>query len=282
MEVAEIDLGNGAKGVDWKPFAESLKSDPELAPHLDKIPEKDVTSLIKSHVHLNRRMGSALNLPGKDAKDEDKKAFLDKVYGTGLIARAPESPDKYEITIPQADKLPPGLKFDEATANEFRGVAHKLGLTQDQVKGLLEFDTGRMGKIAGQQMADSETTMTALKKDWGADFNSRAELAGRATAYLFQKDPAAQDFLNGTGMGNHPQFIKIMEFVGRNLEHDDGFMRAQNNAIAMTEARKEIDAIRADPKHPMHEKWVKGDAATRAHMDELYKQEDAELKKQNA
>jgi hypothetical protein len=265
MEVQEIDLGNGAKGVDWHPFAESLKADTEIAPHLDRIPEKDVTSLIKSHVHLSRRLGNAINLPGKDAKPEEIVALKQKLYQAGLFTAPPDSADKYEVKAPET--LPHGVTWKDEYSAKAREFFHKNGFTSDQAKAALAFHTELMGEMAGGMIADATMADATLRKEWGVDYDNNAEYAGRAAAKLYEQIPEAKAWMDKTGLGNHPALLKIFHWIGKNGEGDNGFMGAGDNAGAGNlDAAQEANDIIRNPKNDKHDLFWKGDQATKDYV----------------
>jgi hypothetical protein len=241
----------------------------------------DVATLAKRALDNHRALGGAVRLPGKDAKDEDRKAFLDKVYSTGLFPRAPESPDKYEIAKPE------GIPWDDALEKEFRATAHSLGMSNDQVKAIMALDAKRTAafhaqaaEVAKAQEAQYAANFDALKKDWGPDFEKNAELVARAGQYIFGTPEEAAKH----GFTNDPKFLsKGMLKIAKMLEADDGFMQGGNSVSpVITEARKEIDRIRTDKTHPMHERYMKGDQTVAKHLEALYQQEHEEMKKAQA
>ena len=263
MEVPEIDLGNGAKGVDWHPFAESLKADADIAPHLDKIPEKDVTSLIKSHIHLSRRTGSAINLPGKDAKPEEVNALKQRLYDAGLFTAPPQSADKYDLRAPE--RMPTGVKgWNEDWTKKSADTFHKLGITGDQATGLMALHTEIMGEMAGGMIADATASDAKLRKEWGADYEGNAEYAGRAATKLYEQIPEAKDWMDRTGLGNHPALLKIFQWIGKNGEGDNGFMgNGTDVTTGLANAEGEARDIINNPKNDKHELFWKGDQATK-------------------
>lgn len=269
MEVPEIDLGNGVKGVDWHPFAEGLKSDPEVAPHLDKISEKDVGSVLKSYVHLQKKLGSAINLPGKDAKPEDIIALKQKLYGAGVFTAPPERPEGYEFKKP--DILPPRVVWKEEWVPKAQAVFHKLGLNAEQAAGIVTLHGEMMAEMGGGQMADEATVVAALKTKWGAEFDSRSELAGRATAELFSKNPKAKEFFDRTGLGNDPDFIEIMEWIGQHRAEDSAFIQAGGvDGVAVSDAEKEASDIIQNKDNPKYKLYWGGDKATREYVEGLF------------
>lgn len=95
----------------------------------------------------------------------------------------PETPDKYEITVPEQN----GSK---ELADTFRTTAHKLGLTPAQVKGVNEmfntFVSTQNAKV--QQLSDQEfdqmvtTSKQKLQTEWGTNYEKYYGAAQRALA----------------------------------------------------------------------------------------------------
>ena len=109
---------NAAPDLDWHSYIpDDVKADASMAPVIKSVSEKDVPTLIKTHLHLVRKMGNSVSIPGKGSKAEEVGAFLDKVVGGiqkedaailksalrkgALLPEIPESPDKYEFTPPE-------------------------------------------------------------------------------------------------------------------------------------------------------------------------------------
>lgn len=244
----------------------------------------DFGALLKRGYDSHRAMGGAVRFPAKDAKAEDIKAFRDKVYSSGHFTPPPESPDKYEFARPD------GTAWNDAFEKQARVELHKAGFTQAQATVALELHKAFVGE-ANKQIQDQLTAaqkaeddalargMEELKKTWGADFDRNKELIARAGLYIFgTPEEAAKHGFTGNSKFLSGPMLKIAKM----LEADDGFMQGGNSVSnVITEARKEIDAIRTDKAHPMHERYLKGDSTVRAHMEQLYQQEHAELQKAN-
>lgn len=138
-----------ALNMDWRSHVpEDVRSDQSFTPIIDKISEKDIPSLVKSHLHLVRKMGNALTLPAKGAKAEEVGAFLDKVT-TGFpreeaaalkaalrksqfLPAIPESADKYEFTPPE------GRELDKSLIGEVQKILHDGEVPQEVAGKLMD------------------------------------------------------------------------------------------------------------------------------------------------
>ena len=88
----------------------------------------------------------------------------------------PESPDKYELPVPEGD--------DGSFAQSVAPVLHELGLTAKQARGLAEWwneTSSKRIEMEGDSFAQkSEAQYQALQKEWGAAAAQNEELAKRA------------------------------------------------------------------------------------------------------
>src|SRR5581483_740520 len=123
---------------------------------------KDVGSLAKSYVELEKHQGGALRLPGEDAKPEDWDAFYNKLG-------RPESPDKYEVKRPE---LGEGIQWPEQTEKSFLQQAHKLGLNSKQAQGLMDWFAGDLKGVVGMQARQMQEQQQQLQADWGDKYQT--------------------------------------------------------------------------------------------------------------
>ncbi len=130
---------------------------------------------------LAGRFAKAIELPGDDAKPEERDAALDAL--ANKLGR-PETVEGY--TIPEV-KDRPYTERDKALQAEFLPVAHKARLTQDQVKAVVEFNNGLVEKIVGVQTKAAADTEAALREKLGDKFDGALELGNRAVNAVLEK-----------------------------------------------------------------------------------------------
>lgn len=219
--------------LDWKStLPDDLKNDPTLSNF------KDVESLAKTVVHQQKQMGSRIPLP----KTEEE---FSELYGK--LGR-PDEAGGYEINVPTELST----YFDDGALNEFKNVAHKIGLNQNQVNALIEYQSGAIqheltNEPAALQAQAEETTST-LKQEWGLDYDKNLRAAKRALQVY--GDDEIMELMN-TSAGNHPAVVKLFARLGKEVTEDMA-QNTQNNNVAVSplDAKDEINATMANPKHP--------------------------------
>ena len=226
---------------------------------------KDLPDFVKGHKELEKQFSSGARIPGPDATDEERSAFYNKLG-------RPESPDKYEI------KFAEGTPVDDALLGAFRGVAHKLGLSQTQAQALGEWWAGQAGAQAETQgneiKGDLETWDKELTTEWGWKKDQNIALAARAFNRAVDGTDLAQplaEFLDNTGLGNHPLMIKFFHALALK-NGEDKLVTAETGPTAddRQTAKEQINEIRGNkehpynlPKHPSHKDAIR-------HMQALY------------
>lgn len=167
----------------------------------------------------------------------------------------PAKAEEYKLTRPQ---LPDGMPYDEALEQAALPVAHKLGLTPQQLQGLAEFianhrvaETTAAHQAMTARMKEAEQT---LRQEWGPGYERQLSLAARAAKRFGGDDLIAA--LNETGFGNNPHlvraFAKVADLIAEDTMKSDGTPTAPAGDAALAEiARIQGEALK-DPKHP----WI--------------------------
>src|SRR3990167_3853675 len=163
---------------------DELKADPIAWPILDKMPEKDIPSVLKTYAHSQHRLGTAIPLPGKDAKPEELAAVRKRIYDAGLFPAPPADPKEYGITKPE--KLEDGLGWSDELAGKFGTVLHKHGASKDLAKDLLELYGEALTGTHAMLKTSYDEGIAALKTQHGDKYDERKELAKRLAAQVFK------------------------------------------------------------------------------------------------
>jgi len=152
--------------------------------------------------------GDAANADPDDKGDADDGSDTDG---------APENYADFELID--------GQEMDTAMLEAFSPEFKKLGLTQEQAQGLVTIQAGMVQ--AGQQAQidafsqQNEEWATAAKtdKEYGGDkFDESVSFAQKAVETF--GTPELKEALDSTGLGNHPELIRLMNRVGRALGED--------------------------------------------------------------
>ncbi|WOI54308.1 hypothetical protein [Parvularcula sp. LCG005] len=193
-----------------------------------------------------------LELPRDDDPERDQKM-------AAIFAKMgrPDSPDAYEI--------PEGLVFsnDEEKAGVMKGL-HDLGLNPAQVKGVAELQksmlTAQQEAMEVQDRQRQEEGEAALRKEWGGNYEGNLKMV---QAFVQDQPDELVDFLEQSGAGNNPAFIKLMhDYAAATMEPGalEGLSRRESlprqTVAEATEALNDFEGKYAaaidDPSHRDH------------------------------
>jgi len=148
---------------------------------------------------------------GTSTKETDSKADVAEIVG---------APDAYESFT-----LPEGFELNEEFSARFSEAAKGMNLTQEQAQSLVDMQA-ELSSTAGTELNDSWTT---LKAEWQAESKSDKEYGGKdfdvnigSAKLALEKygTPELNEAIELTGMGNHPEFIRLLVKVGATLKED--------------------------------------------------------------
>ena len=228
-EVAE-DTGSS---VDWK---NSLPDDVRTDPSLADI--KDIGGLAKSYIHSQKMVGTdKIALPTENATPEEMAAFYDRLG----------RPKEYEFTKAE---LPEGMNYNEDMEKQMKAMMHESGLTNKQANTLYNGYMQYMGAQYSEQTAQAEGQKQewykTLQKDLGKAFDQEVDLSQRAARELGGEDFLS--WLDTTGQGNNPMFVKMFAKVGKMMA-ESGAEPGKPQSFEMTpdSAMQEIARLQRDP-----------------------------------
>lgn len=132
---------------------------------------------------------------------------------------APAVPESYEF------KMPDGMELDKAAAGEFSALAKELKLDQATAQKVADIGAAMATRQAEAHAAQVEAWVESVKTDKEIGGDKLAENLGVARQALDQfANPAARDILINSGLGNHPDVIKMFLAIGKAIG-DDGFVK---------------------------------------------------------
>ncbi|HAS1003815.1 TPA: peptidase [Enterobacter cloacae] len=142
------------------------------------------------------------------------------------------APEKYEF------KAGEGVELDTEALKDFEPVARELNLTNEQAQKLVD---AYPKILAGVQQRQAEAWQ-AQTEQWAADVKADKEIGGdKLTANLSAAQraldqfgtPELKEYLEGTGLGNHPELVKAFIKIGKAMSEDgmvDGSNQGQRSA----------------------------------------------------
>ena len=171
---------------------------------LEELP-KGLSELYASYDSLKASTVGALKRPAKDAPKEAWDQFF---QGLGR----PESAEAYTLEKPQ---IPSGMRYDETAEKWFRGIAHSLGLTQDQAQGFFaEFNKTQVANFQASinaKKAAAESALGTLRQKWGDKFADNWEGLKQAYAQFMPEGSSGALFkkIQAQGLDNDPDFLQM-------------------------------------------------------------------------
>lgn len=124
-------------------------------------------------------------------------------------------PESYDL------KMPDGVQLDSAAAEEFTTIAKELKLDQAAAQKLADVGAkmAQRQAEAHAQLVDSWTEQVKTDKEIGGDkLDENLGIARKAIETF--GSPELKDLLNSTGLGNHPEFVKLAFKVGKAISED--------------------------------------------------------------
>lgn len=147
----------------------------------------------------------------KGAKDKAEKDATDKAEKD----KKPAAPEKYEFAAPE------GQELDANALSVFEPIAKELGLTQEQAQKLVDIYPQiqqQQAEAWSKQVADWGEQVKADKEIGGDKFEVSVGLAQRALDQF--GNPELREYLNASGLGNHPALVRFCAKVGKSMAED--------------------------------------------------------------
>jgi len=174
---------------------------------------------------------------GQQQQSEGQGTQGQQAEGTtteGEKGKQPEgAPENYEF------KAPEGMQFDDAVIGAFSEVAKDLNLPQDQAQKVLD----KMAPvIAARQVEQLQAASTdwanAAKadKEFGGD-NLAENLGVARKAMDSLATPELRALLEESGLGNHPEVIRVFYRAGKAIS-EDRFVGGRQSAASTDPAKR--------------------------------------------
>lgn len=134
-------------------------------------------------------------------------------------ATPPTVPEKYEFNLGE------GVQLDPAAVESFTPILKELGISQEGATKLAAAFMGELGRQDGllgelyTTQADEWAKAAKSDKEFGgANFEANAKIAQQAIARF--GTPELKQVLNETGLGNHPEFVRLFWKLGQTIQED--------------------------------------------------------------
>lgn len=165
--------------------------------------------------------------------------------GEGGDAPVPAgAPEKYELTAPE------GMEFDTAAFEAAEPVLRELGLSNEQAQKLVSaYGEKIVPQITERVQQGFAAQAAQVRKEWADAFEADPEIGGaRKTEtqnfaarafdhYGLKAGEGLRQLLDESGIGNHPDLIRFVARVGRDLD-EGNFERGDPVTVPKTPEQK--------------------------------------------
>ena len=189
----------------------------------------DVKAVLQRTVKKGREVeslvGKSVRVPGDDASEEEVARWKKSIG-------VPETPDGYRFSLP-AD-LPAEMPYNQALADNYKGFAHKIGLTPKQASEMHNWFARQTANdmqsmTEGKRQTAVSVTQTLEKEGWGpaggAQYRANLEYANQGLK-LLGGDETLNDFKKAGLIGDNGEIYsaslaKALSKAGKALASED-------------------------------------------------------------
>jgi len=244
----------------------------------EKLAEKftSIGALAKSYRNLEQMLArqDRVAVPAEGASEEEVAAFYAKLG-------RPESPDAYELPVPEELKAFEALRSEEEV-KAFQKVAHEAGLTPRQAQAVAQMHysqmQGALSQLKEAQTKARDEAVAELAKGWGTSAESEGfkqhVAQARAGAKVLGID--AEVLASSPELSSNPHFIRAMHRAAEIAGEKPAVGAREGQALSGNAIQERIDAILKNPDSPYWKSGHPARAQTLAELTKLYEKK-AEL-----
>lgn len=178
---------------------------------------QNINPIIEDYFTLREKAEKAILKPSEDATEEEVAKYKEAI---GI----PKEANEYELDDPPEEL---GKEFQDW----FRGLAFESELNKDQAKNLYASLVKLEQDSISKKIEAKANVERELRKELGSDYDSA--IANAAKIVELGGDDI-KSWLEETGAGNDPRFVKVFSKLGAMISED---------AIGQTQATKKGDSL---------------------------------------
>jgi hypothetical protein len=205
------DVTTTVQGPTDTTAASAAQPDPSLLTDPPKTPDKPAAT----DKPADAPNADAAKKPDDTTDKTTDKTDADKKVDEKADNKSAGAPEKYEFTAPE------GVVLDPKAVEQFEPIARELNLTNDQENKLvaLQSDIVKQQQAAwAQQRQTWESAVKTDKELGGTALDGNIKLAQSALTKF--GTPELRAALDTTGMGNHPEVVRVFTRIGKAMAED--------------------------------------------------------------
>lgn len=178
----------------------------------------------------------------------------------------PESPDKYDLSGIVPDT------YNQDVLEQFKQKAHETGMSQEGVRKMAEWykevEVKQHEAINKARAIQDDQHIMTLKTELGANFDAEVRNARKALdAYT---DKAFKQYMDESGLGNHPALVKAFAKIGRELSEDRLVQSDTATRLAKNDELRKSEILRLRGNKEFMEKYRRGEPTAVQRLNSLY------------
>lgn len=244
----------GAGGGGDQPFYHAFGLDDDSRAFIAGKDFKTPADLVKSAMSADKLARERNVIPAPDLAKLNEWDGFEKLGWT-------KDPAAYKIESP---KVPDGVPYDKGMEAAFIKAMHEQRVPPTQAKGMLDFMVGLLAKETEAKTAKGARELadlqTALRTEWGANYDANNDMAQRAARFLGIGLEDASQLEKITGS---PGLLKMFQKMGALMGEDvlKGGSARSGGGMTPDQAQAEQNRLEADPeflnslrdpRHPQH------------------------------
>ncbi len=243
----------------------------EIRSHKTLVDVADVGSLAKQFIDAQAAAGTSIRIPGPDAGNEALTAFHAKLAEKvpGLIPTPdPDNADQMSALYTRMGRPAEAVGYehpegvDPTQMVDFAKLAHSLGLTKAQYKGMLTSLVEKTTKTTEEVDEQFQAASRALKQEWGIVYEDNLQLVQS----VMKGTDAPKELMELAADNKLPaDSLKWLYNIGKQLGSEGiNFQKDESTTrLSPSEAKSRSDEIMNDRKgpywdgaHPQHKEYV--------------------------
>jgi hypothetical protein len=153
---------------------------------------------------------------GAEGKPADSQGAADATAQAAAPVATAKAAEPADYTF----AAPEGFELNEARLGEFKTIAKDLKLPQDSAQKLVDFAAKSEKERFDAYTKQVTGWADAVKADKDIGGDKLQESAAIARKAIDLGPPELKEFLNASGLGNHPALFKWAHAVGKALSED--------------------------------------------------------------
>lgn len=168
--------------------------------------------------------GAVTNEPGDQAQVTEGAKPAETAASAQTTTQPAGETKPAEQAVDYTFKAPDGVSLDESMVAEFTALAKDAKLPADKAQAVVDMGVKLMAKQAEAHAAMVDGWVAEIKADkvlGGDKLPETLATAGKVYSLLPAEESAKfKEYLNTTGLGNHPSMIRLLHAVGKSLSED--------------------------------------------------------------